>query len=62
MIVEETLRIKRKSHEKLIIKQKIPNLGKMACQKLVAMETSSHVIKKLRHQNVRTRALIGSKS
>ena len=48
-IVEETLRKKRKSHKKLIIKQKIPNLGKMA---LVAMKTSSQVTKKLTHQNV----------
>ena len=34
------------------IKLKIPNLAKRACQNLVAMEKSSHVIKKLTHQNV----------
>ena len=35
---------------KMKIKLKTPNLGKTACQNSVAMETSSHVIKKLTHQ------------
>ena len=36
----------------ITIKVKIQNLGKTACQNLVAMEISSHVIKKLTHHNV----------
>ena len=34
------------------IKLKTPNLGQAACEDLVTVETSSHVIKKLTHQNV----------